>query len=165
MSSPKIQAVEEIVIHFSKRLHLRCLNGYRMCHCCVLGNYLSVSFATQPQLLHFFVFSGDSKFRLFQMFHFSMKLIHLHYNWQQDGIGEFGDIFQSVPTKLRDGFYRRQNKIIKALDLSFNLVFEYEKIKAHKVCILSSILYYQLFFMNAHDEMRMMIKYFFQHNS
>ena len=65
-----------------------------MRHGCVSDNYLSVSFPTQPYLL-LFLFSVVI---LFQIFHFSMKLIHLHYNWQQYGIGEFGDILQSDPT-------------------------------------------------------------------
>ena len=46
----------------------------------------------------FLVFNDDSNLRLFQLFRFSMKHIHLHYNWQQNLIKKFGDIFRSVPT-------------------------------------------------------------------
>ena len=46
------------------------------------------------------------KLFLFQLFRFSIKLIHLHYNWQQNRIGKIGDIFQSVPTLLRDRNHR-----------------------------------------------------------
>ena len=67
-----------LVNRLCKRLHLRCLNGCWMCHCCVRYNYLSVSFPTQLYLLLFFVFSGVSNFRFIQIFHFSIKLIHLH---------------------------------------------------------------------------------------
>ena len=49
----KIEVFAETVNHFCKRLHLRCLNGCRMCHGYVSDNYLSVSFPTQPYLLHF----------------------------------------------------------------------------------------------------------------
>ena len=69
-AAPKIETVEEIVIHFCKRLHLRCLNGYRMCHCCVRDNYLSVSFPTQPSLLLFFQWWFKvSSFSNFSFFH------------------------------------------------------------------------------------------------
>ena len=43
-----------------------------------------------------------------------MKLIRLHYNWQQNRTGKIGDIFQSVP--------------------------KIKQMKAHKVCILWSLL-------------------------
>ena len=65
-------------------------------------NYLSLHFPTQPYLLLFLVFSRESKLFLFQLFRFSMKLIHLHYNWQQNRIGKFDAIFQSISTQLRD---------------------------------------------------------------
>ena len=88
--------------HFRKRLYLGCFTGSWMRLCCVHDNYVSVKFLTQPYLLLFLDFSGDSKVRLFQLFRFSMKLIHLHYNWQQNLNKKFGDIFRSVPTYLRD---------------------------------------------------------------
>ena len=84
-----------------------------------------------------------------------MKLMHLHCNWQQYGIGEFDDIFQSDPTSQRDGFYWTQNKTLKAIDLSFNLVFEYEKIKAQKAFILWSIPYLSII---PYEKMCIMIK-------
>ena len=52
-AAPKIEGFAEIVNHFCKRLHFRCLNGCRMCHGCVSDSYLSVSFPTQPYLLLF----------------------------------------------------------------------------------------------------------------
>ena len=52
-AAPKIEAFAEIVNHFCKRPHLRCLNGRWMCHCCVSDNYVSVSFPRQPYLLLF----------------------------------------------------------------------------------------------------------------
>ena len=52
-AAPKIEVFAETVNHFCKRLHLTCLNGCRMCHGYVSDNYLSVSFPTQPYLLHF----------------------------------------------------------------------------------------------------------------
>ena len=84
--------------HICKRLHLGCLTGLWMRLCCVRDNYLFVKFLIQPYLLLFLDFSGDSKLRLFQLSRFSTKLIHLHYNWQQNLTKMFGDIFRSVPT-------------------------------------------------------------------
>ena len=84
----------KMVNHFHKRLHLGCLTGFWMHLCCVHDNYLYVKFFIQPYL----DFSGGSKLCLFQLFRFSLKLIHLHYNWQQNLIKKFGDIFWSVPT-------------------------------------------------------------------
>ena len=52
-AAPKIEVFAETVNYFCKRLHLRCLNGCRMCHGCVSDNYLSVSLPTQPYLLLF----------------------------------------------------------------------------------------------------------------
>ena len=52
-AAPEIEAFVEIVNHFCKRPHLRCLNGRWMCHCCVSDNYVSVSFPRQPYLLLF----------------------------------------------------------------------------------------------------------------
>ena len=70
-AAPKIETVEEIVNHFCKRLHLRCLNGYRMCHCCVRDNYLSVSFPTQPYLLLFLFSVVIQSFVFFKFLIFS----------------------------------------------------------------------------------------------
>ena len=69
--------------------------------CYVRDIYLFINFPTQPHLLLFLVY-GDAKHRLYQLFRFSMKLIHMHYNWQQNRIEKTGDMFQSVPTQLRD---------------------------------------------------------------
>ena len=63
--------------------------------CCARDNYLSVNFHTQPYLLLFLV-CGDSKLCLFQRFRLRMK--HLHYNWQQNRIGNIDDVFQPVTT-------------------------------------------------------------------
>ena len=68
------------------------------CTCCVLNNSLFAKFLIPPYLSLFLVFNGDSNLRLFQLFWFSMKHIHLHYNWQQNRFKKFGDIFQSIPT-------------------------------------------------------------------
>ena len=88
----------KIVNHFRKRLHLGCLTGFWMRLFCVCDNYFFAKFLIQPYLLLFLDFSGDSKLRLFQLFRFSMKLIHLHYNWRESLIKRFGDTFRSVHT-------------------------------------------------------------------
>ena len=88
----------KIVNHFRKRLHLGCLTGCWMRLCYVRDKCLFIRFLIQPYLLLFLDFSSDSKLHLFQLFQFSFKLIHLHCNLQQNVIGKFGDIFQSVPT-------------------------------------------------------------------
>ena len=108
-------------------------------------NYLSVSFPTQLYLLLFCVFIGDSNFCFFSNFSF----FHETHTLALNHIAELGDIFQSAPTQLRDAFR------LKVLDLSLNLVFEYEKIKAHKVCILWSLLTLPII---PYDKMCMIIK-------
>ena len=65
---------------------------------CVHDNYLYVYALKRPFLLLFLVFSGDSKLCFFQRFQFFMKLILLHYNWQQNCFGKIGDVFQFAPT-------------------------------------------------------------------
>ena len=86
-AAPKIETVEEIVIHFCKRLHLRCLNGYRMCYCCVSDNYLSVSFPTQPYLLLFcfqwwFKVSSFSNFSFFHKTHTLALQLATRWYWR-----------------------------------------------------------------------------------
>ena len=69
--------------------------------CYMRDIYLFLIFPTQPHLLLFVVYS-DSKYCLYQLFRFSMKLMYMHYNWQQNRIEKTGDMFQSVPTQLMD---------------------------------------------------------------
>ena len=64
--------------------------------CWVGDNDAFVKFLIQPYLLLFLHFSGDSKLHLFQLFWFSMKLIHLHYTWQQNLIKKFGDVSSNL---------------------------------------------------------------------
>ena len=101
-----------------------------------------VKFLIQPYLLLFLDFNGDTKLRLFQLFWLSIKLIHLHYNWQQNLNKKFGDILRSVPTYLRGVSLGHKIKNYRYYTLSFNLVSEYEKSKDHKVCVLWSLVNY-----------------------
>ena len=84
--------------NFAKGYILDVWVGSECASCCVRDNDLSVNFTTQPYFLIFLVFSGDSRLLFFQFFRFSMKLIHMHYNCQQNHIGKIGGIFQSAPT-------------------------------------------------------------------
>ena len=116
------------IIHFCKRLHLRCLTGFFMCLCCVRENYLSINFPAQSYLLLscLWWFKALS----FSTFPIYMNLIHLHYNWQQNRIVKIGDI---------NLFLHNWGKT-----LSFKVVPEYQKKKARKVCIFGAFLSYQV---------------------
>ena len=78
-------------------IHSSIFFSNRNTRACARDIYLSVNFPTQNYLLFVLVFSGDSK-PFFQLFQFTMKLIHLHYNWQQKRIVKVGEILQAIPT-------------------------------------------------------------------
>ena len=97
-SAPKMEFLTKIFSYACKGSILD-LSLCSECACAVC--VIIICLQTFP--LNFFCYlliCGDSKLFVFQLFRSSMKhmkLIHLHYNWQQNRVGKkMGDIFQSV---------------------------------------------------------------------